>query len=428
MAVFADGALFWLYSVVVFSQFKPSEPFLVDFLVDVKGFTNHAVYQGMFPLFTYARFPLLFVTGVLSELDMAGQGVLFLGALCGFATVLLTWFGTSLLPQQIAQITVAANFASRFAVNAVVFQLAPSDTVQQHIHTMKAALLLSNAGSAILGEILRDQMKASFWVLYLMSAIATGLAFLCSIFLLNSKLQTSAPRRSTHPASDAFFDLVKIFKLPVVAWCTVWAMSVNPAHGVALTYWQNLLKDNFDVKDYNGYMLGASYLAAAGVVAVSRRSVLLRTSTAALVILSLLAMGLTLMGLPLCHNEFVFYIMLVATQCIFELSTTVFSFQVGNEVCKAVTDQDGPKETRLALLFCLTGVISGAVASLVQHVHPIAERFTFVAIALLVLAGVLSAFSCVRHLYCHFLPRVHRPAHDPFLVPATDMMPVTRRG
>ena len=53
----------------------------------MKGFSNVDVYQEMFPLWTYARFPLLFLTGICSELDVvAGQGVLLVGALCGFAT------------------------------------------------------------------------------------------------------------------------------------------------------------------------------------------------------------------------------------------------------------------------------------------------------------------------------------------------------
>ena len=54
---------------------------------EVKGFSNVDIYQEMFPLWTYARFPLLFLTGICSELDVvAGQGVLLVGALCGFAT------------------------------------------------------------------------------------------------------------------------------------------------------------------------------------------------------------------------------------------------------------------------------------------------------------------------------------------------------
>jgi len=95
--------------------------------------------------------------------------------------VLLTWCGTTLLPQQLAQITVAANFASRFAVNAVIFQLASPDRVQQDVHIMKAILLLSNAGSAILGEVLRDKLGTSLSKLFWISAIATGLALICCL-------------------------------------------------------------------------------------------------------------------------------------------------------------------------------------------------------------------------------------------------------
>lgn len=134
----------------------------------------------MFPIWTYARFPLLLLTGLFSEFDLvAGQGVLFVGAVCGFVTVLLTLFGSTFLPQQIAQVTVAANFASRFAVNAVIFQLADSDRVQQDVHVMKAVLLLSNAGSAILGEVLRDNLGTPLSMLYVISASATGLALIC---------------------------------------------------------------------------------------------------------------------------------------------------------------------------------------------------------------------------------------------------------
>eukprot|EP00439_Symbiodinium_sp_Y106_P024868 s1300_g3.t1 len=64
--------LLWLYGLVFFSQFKPTEPFLVDFLVEDKGFSNHEVYQEIFPLFVYSRFPLLIVTGLASELPSVG--------------------------------------------------------------------------------------------------------------------------------------------------------------------------------------------------------------------------------------------------------------------------------------------------------------------------------------------------------------------
>lgn len=404
----------------------------MDFLVQVKGFTNEAIFQDMFPIWTYARFPLLLLTGIFSEFEVvAGQGVLLVGAICGFATVLLTLFGTSFLPQQIAQITVAANFASRFAVNAVIFQLASPDHVQQDVHIMKAVLLLSNACSAILGEILRDS-GAPLSMLYVISAVATGLALICSIFLLGSKPSArdsgpTGPTRQKVMASCS--DLMKIFQLPCVAWWTIWALAVNPAHGVALTYWQNLLKDHVAESDHNGYMLGVSYLAAALLVAACRRSSILRSWTSCLVILSILSMGLLLLLLTISSTQVVFYLFLVAIQCIYEVSTSVSTFQVGCEVCTSVSSSNGPREPRLALLFCVTGVLSGAVASLVQHVRPISRRFLLVAVVLLLLAALLTVAALTRYLYLSWKRRGsrRRGTQDPFLA-ATDLMPSSVRS
>ena len=103
---------------------------------------------------------------------------------------------------------------------------------------------------------------------------------------------------------------------------------VNPAHGVALTYWQNLLKDHVVETDHNGYMLGVSYLAAALVVAACRRSSILRSWTSCLVILSILSMGLLLLLLTVSSTQVLFYLFLVAIQCVYEVSTSVSTFQV----------------------------------------------------------------------------------------------------
>lgn len=328
------------------------------------------------------------LTGILSELQ-TGEAVLFLGAVCGFVTVLFTWLGGFLL-QQLAQVTVAANFASRFAVNAVIFEI--TGDVQAQIHTMKAVLLLSNAGSAILGEVLRDEFHTAFSTLYFISAIATGLAMFCSGFLLSGKERVSQECQQSFSLKDATLDLVAIFRIPTVAWWTVWALLVNPAHGVALTYWQNLLKDIIDAKDRNGYMLGASYFAAAAVVAAVRRSSLLRAWTSLLVVGSVLSMGLLLLALTASHEELLFYLILVLIQCVFEVSAAVSTFQVGQEVYNSLSER--PKEPRLALLFCITGVMSGALSSLVQQVHPISRRFSLAATVLLIMAPLLSLVAC----------------------------------
>ena len=256
---------------------------------------------------------------------------------------------------------------------------------------MKAVLLLSNAGSAILGELLRDDFHIPFSMLYFISAVATGVALFCSVFLLSGQ-DSSQDSQEAFSLRDATLDVLAIFRMPTVAWWTVWALLVNPAHGVALTYWQNLLKDIVDAKDRNGYMLGASYFAAAAVVAAVRRSSLLRAWTSLLVVTSVLSMGLLLLALTASHEELLFYLILLLIQCVFEVSAAVSTFQVGQEVYNSHAER--PKEPRLALLFCLTGVMSGALSSLVQQVHPIARRFSLAAAVLLVMAPLLSLVAC----------------------------------
>lgn len=147
---------------------------------------------------------------------------------------------------EVAQVTVAASFASRYAVNPVIFQLAKGDA-QQHIHGIKAVLLLSNSGSAILGNLLKDG-GGSLWLLYWISAIATGLGFLCSLPLL-----TFSPDRVEVSLCTSLTDVLRSLQLPCVAWWSLWALAANPTHGLALTYWQNLLKASVQ-ENHNGYV------------------------------------------------------------------------------------------------------------------------------------------------------------------------------
>jgi len=431
--------LLWLYGLVFFSQFKPTEPFLVDFLVEDKGFSNHEVYQEIFPLFVYSRFPLLIVTGLASELpSVGGTGVLAFGAVCGLITVLLTWCGLGHLPQQIAQITVSASFASRFAVNAVVFQLASSRTVQQHVHMMKAVLLLSNSGSAILGEVLRDAHALSLSAMYAISAAATAAAVVCALWLLLREAPQSARApvgRCDGGLRASFSDLFCCLSLPCVAWWTIWALIENPAHGLALTYWQNLLKASGIKEAHNGYILGATYLAAAALVVACCRSRLLRHFSELLPALSLAAAGALLICLATSHVELTFYCCLLPFQCVFEVTTAVSTFQVGSDISNAVArsarDGTAPKQARLALLFSITGVLAGVAETVVQAVlnrlHPISLRFVWLGLELILAAVVMAAVAAVCRAIARHRSHQVPAAQDPFLMPSQQLAADPRR-
>ena len=110
--------LLWLYLFAFWSQFKPSEPFLVDYLIEEKGIGSEQVYQDVLDLFVYSRLPFLIIVGFFAEFDCCGyRAVLVVGALCGVVTVLMTRFGMGICSQQAAQFTVSAAFASRVAIS-----------------------------------------------------------------------------------------------------------------------------------------------------------------------------------------------------------------------------------------------------------------------------------------------------------------------
>jgi len=434
--------LILLYSIAFWSQFKPSEPFLVDYLVDSKGFTNHQVFQLVFPLYVYSRMPFNALVGVLSELPRFGaRGVLAAGGACGLLTAVLTRFTAVLWCQQAAQFTVAAAFASRYALSAVAFTLTPPSCFQRTIFTVRAVLLLSNCCSALLGEVLRDNAGTPLSVLFDIDLVSQSLTFVAAMLLvatdclmsseppLPSEALRSREWLSVAEVAEAAMapppprpadgwaaqlkapmrDLWLYFRLRCVVWWTVWALAMNSAHGIALTYWQNLLREKGVHHDHNGYLLASMYLAASVLTAVTRHSAVLRGHTSVLVVGSVLSSGLLLCLVVASSRQLAFYCWLLLFQCGFEVMTAVSTFQVGALVTETCTPGranspytsktpngavTAPRSIRLTLLFSTTGILCGATETTVQAVlnstsHTMEPKFLCLGVGLGVLALLL---------------------------------------
>eukprot|EP00933_Yihiella_yeosuensis_P026815 TRINITY_DN20835_c0_g1_i1.p1 TRINITY_DN20835_c0_g1~~TRINITY_DN20835_c0_g1_i1.p1 ORF type:complete len:522 (+),score=61.69 TRINITY_DN20835_c0_g1_i1:78-1643(+) len=415
-----------LYLLVFFSQFKPSEPFLVDYLVEVKGFKNRQVFDDIFPLYVYARLPCVALVGLLAELPHpsggGGRRILAAGAACGLATEMLTCLSSSLFYQQLAQFSVAGSFASRYVVNPIIFALAPPSMCQQHVHMVKFVLLFSNAGSALLGEVLRDYAGVPLQWLYGISIVSQAASLVCACLLLRPEATDASPREMPvdEDVDEGFWssmqatwkDLLASFRLRYVMWWTLWALTMNPTHGLALTYWQNLLRAHNIQHNHNGYILGGTYLAAAVLVAVFRR---LHGMTEVLVVVSLFAAGIFLTCLAVANEQIWFYCNLLVFQSVFEVMSAVSTFQVGSELKKKAAsgsarpwclgrlrrEPSRPQQARLTVLFSATGVLVG-VAEIGAQACLAGEKKTFHSRSLFDLGFVLCGyFSRFSDILCH---------------------------
>jgi len=333
---------------------------------------------------------------------------------------------------------VAAAFASRYAVSAAAFALTVGDgsESQEVIHTVKAVLLLSNCLSALLGEVLRDLAHAPLSVLFDISVVGQALSLLLALRLPAMVGAVEATAEADLPLQPQLWvlggcwyrlrsllrDLWLALRLRRVMWWTIWAVAMNPAHGLALTYWQNLLREKHIKHNHNGYLLASMYLAAALLTAASRRSAPLRVLTAAPLCGSLLLGGVLLCLAAQENEQLPFYCWLGLFQSVFEVTTAVSTYQAGAEVTRAVTegaslpkaDARGslvaepalhPQRARLTLLFVFTGILCSLTENVVQagirigHTS-MSARFRYLGLGLLVLAlllGLLRGLSALWH-------------------------------
>jgi len=115
-------------------QFKPSEPHLVPYLVDVKGFTNKQVNSDIFPVSLYASLVFFIVAGPAASLTST-KTVLVAGGACKLLTRVLLLWGRTLADMRLMQVAFAAGSASDlmlYAYVAAVTRKAASGRAQEH--------------------------------------------------------------------------------------------------------------------------------------------------------------------------------------------------------------------------------------------------------------------------------------------------------
>jgi len=345
-------------------------------------------------------------------------------------------------------------FASHQAVSAMVFFLVMPSHFQRCTHMTKAVLLLSNFMSAVVGEVLRDFFGASLRLLFEISLVAQCLALIVSVALpnqsnsheANQRIDQSkeAPQTSANRSelgskfrtfSAPFLDLGRSFQLHGVVLWTVWALSMNPAHNVTLTYWQTLLPGTGH-RDHNGYMVASAYLGACVLTAATSWFEVFRRCREPVVIGSMLVAGLLLCGLVLGRPiQFRLYVCLFFYQCLFEVTTAVATFQVGAEVKKAVATncsralhckRKSPQQARLTLLFTFTAFVAAIFETLIQMIFtyfrhkdrmPMGTRFLGLGIGLVVCAFLLLGGCGLNRWCCARASREREFATRPSLTP-----------
>ena len=155
-----------LVAFVLLHNFKPSEPFLVEWLTTptdgghVPGMSTRDVYARLFPVFTYSRVPSLIAIALASG-AFGPKASVVLGAACALTTVVITAScRRSFFALAASQATVALSFASHHALLGLVFSTVDPEVHPVAAHATKAATMASCALSALCGQAMRSWMNA----------------------------------------------------------------------------------------------------------------------------------------------------------------------------------------------------------------------------------------------------------------------------
>ena len=274
-----------LVAFVLLHNFKPSEPFLVEWLTThhggAAGMSTRDVYARLFPVFTYSRVPSLAAIALASG-AFGPKASVVLGAACALTTVVITVScRRSFAALAASQATVALSFASHHALLGLVFSTVDPADHPAAAHATKAATMASCALSALCGQAMRSWMNAPLAALFVTSAIAQAAAVVAASALVPSPglcgalrpFRPGASSRSSRrgrPVRNPYpTPLGGAWRLPTSGRCAIrawsaWSVGCAPAHSFAATDWQTLVKR---APGANGWFSATQY-ACAGAAAM----------------------------------------------------------------------------------------------------------------------------------------------------------------
>ena len=261
--------LYLLCALFFFLFFKPSEPFLVEYMREEKRIPNDVLGDQVFPFFSYAMMGFLVLFGMTSEVVQYKPLVVLTPILQGLAQVeLICSPNGSLIWLQINQILIGAMWAGSTLTTAFLFLVFTEDVYQKMASYARIAALVGTCLSALLGQLLRGHMDPVY--AFYISIGSQCLGTVCAVAM---------PWNWIRPTGGIRMREVVIYVREVWTLCknkqlimwAAWSAFMYSIHFLVLTYMQNMLHIVDPTRNWNGYATIFSNLVGVLFVAVPSR-------------------------------------------------------------------------------------------------------------------------------------------------------------
>lgn len=287
-----------------FIDFKPSEPFLVPYLIQTKGFTNDQIEQDIFPIWTYAYFVSVVICGLISEV-LQYKPVLVLGSLARVATRLILIFGTSMLMMQATQFTFGFACGSEVLFYSYIYYLVPAEQYQKLTGITRSSVLIGHVGANLLGQLLVSRFNSPLIVLLYISLVAISIAGFISLLFPSTSIEIKHCNHTVQGLKSAFVDVVTN---PEALQWSIWYIFVMMSNDMVLNYATNLFYVIDPTENDNGWVMALVRLTGAfgAVLPGFIPDRILEPRRKIIVILLTLLAGFTIVIAPFCEIYLVF--------------------------------------------------------------------------------------------------------------------------
>lgn len=193
-------------SFIFFLSFKPSEPHLTRYLVEVKNFTHAQVNDDIYPVYTYVSMLLLVALAIAhvswfsaeSQLWFLRDKVLILVGSAGRCSVrVLLLFGESLISMQVMQVVFALGTAAEVVFYAYVLKIVPLQHCQRLTAVTQGCYLIAHTSAGLLGDFLLANTGIGLVGLMWISACSVFVAAFIACTFRSPDAQAMRPRISS---------------------------------------------------------------------------------------------------------------------------------------------------------------------------------------------------------------------------------------
>ncbi|CAL8122761.1 unnamed protein product [Orchesella dallaii] len=347
----------------IFKEFRPSEPFVTEYLIEYKNFTKESIVQQLYPIATYSYLGTLPIVFLITDY-LRYKSVIILEGLAFVGVYVLLIWGNGLNSARFFEVLYGIASSTEVAYYTYIYAKVDKEKYKKVTSYTYTAVLIGNFIAAVLSQFLISSKWMNYRELNYLTLSSVSIALVIACFLPSVKqsiyfhrqldsvtdnYSAASDTQSSPSLSSANFkerlkrayrmlwtDFTKAYSNPyIVKWSVWWAIS-SAGFLQTISYIQPLWEEIAAYKDneiYNGAVDAVhTILSALLAILVGHITIPWRKWGESLLCIISLLQGALLLWMSQTETLMVAYVGYVIFRTLYQVMITVASSEVANNI------------------------------------------------------------------------------------------------